>query len=1111
MIRKLLTYLSLTLLLVATGCSDDPIYEAPRGDSSLTLLIPSTVMSRADDDSFYDDHATNSGTVEAAEAKIKDHFYVVGFWGTGTDRKYFKEKLTPEMGISVDDVYRSYTFDVAEGTYDIYIVANVPEMTTKLSGTITNVSSLEDDVKKLVHSYVSGSTVTLPNTADGLPMACHRAVTVAKKSSATVHANLDFLCAKVRLTVIHDETLGKKGLKVTKLGAENLYSPVNCFDAGTSLAYTDNKSLTSGAGSIAHYALTSTLANKTLEELATIPTDGAADPIDFSGATQLTATELANSDANVFQSIGYLPESPEYDSTHPATALIATFASGSESKEIKFPVGCTKNAATPNRITSCDRIERGHFYDIVAKFIGGDVFFSWTVSDWTPESLSIKLAGNTTLWLDQVEIADPDKNEPAVNGEDAYRIPYTTSAPRLTFKSCEANGKPIFDVVENKDEGVLEVSLNSSVTASTTLPPDLGFWVIAGNVQKWVQVKAIDASTFFRISPDDRFLYISQIVNERSYSLVYEYATNMDSFTLNLEDYDNPNTAKEKADIKIAVYTGTYTGTLDGLEPFTQEVRMVSADGVKVRNLKDIPTLTSGAEFPKSGVVVITITEPANQKAFGKKITGSIKGTGTSGSDVKSDHGNFEINPAAQKYIIHFKSIKNDWGDPHVYVYQPLTHYSAEKGKELDVFDTKGSFNWLEYSFTGKVVFKGWKSENGAIEDPKESEIHNVTQAGNTFSAYQVWGEDGSSIGDTEYFTDIDLIADHRAKVTCGDCKNSTKYKKTWPGVQMIYEGDIKNEGDGWYKIELPLLAEPGKALVMFADGHNCGQNDANRYPAHQNPGLPLPNFATCEAWFLYDATKKDLLDFSDYPRTSYAGSGGVVEEDKVVTFRAPKNSSDSKITDKLYMWSSNGNITSGWPGSNKTGEIDGYYYWKFTVSVPKGKTPADIITGYKFVSGNDGTTDDIKWSDNRHKEVTTAATKQKFGNCDYLYTIWAEGNTEPTPGGDGPTNGQELDKFIPGDYRVTFNGDYRLWMWVENGDAISENKGENKDDKGNIYYGQCDFTLTMTSSDSNKHLKIQFSWTNKEKSNTYDVPPSWFKWDSSINKWKCEIGNVSI
>lgn len=57
------------------------------------------------------------------------------------------------------------------------------------------------------------------------------------------------------------------------------------------------------------------------------------------------------------------------------------------------------------------------------------------------------------------------------------------------------------------------------------------------------------------------------------------------------------------------------------------------------------------------------------------------------------------------------------------------------------------------------------------------------------------------------------------------------------------------DEGNGWWKYTLTGIATPGKALIMFGDGHTY-KDVMNRYPGNDEVGIPLFDYPSREGWF---------------------------------------------------------------------------------------------------------------------------------------------------------------------------------------------------------------------------------------------------------------------
>lgn len=234
-------------------------------------------------------------------------------------------------------------------------------------------------------------------------------------------------------------------------------------------------------------------------------------------------------------------------------------------------------------------------------------------------------------------------------------------------------------------------------------------------------------------------------------------------------------------------------------------------------------------------------------------------------------------------------------------------------------------------------------------------------------------GEPNSSTG--EYFWSIDYCPGFHT-----DCC-ATGVNRKWPGVKMKED----TENPGWFYFDLPLLAEPGKALIMFAEGHDGpselddGDKDDDdteylkhyRYPAHMVPGIPLYNFADKDGWFLYDFMAGDKNEFVDdkpncLDKTNFPDGTYRIWCQTTYTY--------------IYLWIPNGSEYTNWgDASNRLNDAgNGYKYFDLTVS--SSWRPSGTIN-YILYTDKDQTTD----------LTITAAQWQTVTGKDYDYEVYLQ------------------------------------------------------------------------------------------------------------------------
>ena len=957
MIRKFLFFFITVCSLLLTACSDEP-FSLPGADgrTTINLLIPSTEMAR---ENTRAESSDQHGEVAAEEGAIKQ-LAVAGFYTEGGTKKHFFAELTEDMSTEVEDVYRSYKLQVVPADYTLYVLANIPvegDLKTNLEKSET-VAGLEDDVKALLYEYGQN----LPVAASGLPMAKSISAEVKDGQEKQVVANLEFVCAKVRLTVIYNNAFGDKTpFKINNVDVLKAYTTSEVFNAGSMKESTKNYTGWTGT----HYELSAAQAAEPLSYWTAMPDDLTKDPLN--GFTTVKSGS-GGWTSFAWQATMYVPEcvgTTEANTTH----LQLKTAKGNPL--VKF--GCGNPASNHDENVSGD-IQRGHFYDVVAMVAdNGEVEYSWRVVSWNAKDLAVQLAGISNLYVAKTEIN-------LVDGDEPVEVEYATDAPSLTFESSKVkygsmtSELPLFKVTEDRANGVLIVNVNPDLPLRQDhlTGDDMGFWVIAGNIRKWVAVKEVDLTPYLRLLPSYRSLSIANIVNEPDYSLWFDYSTNADNLKLMMSAYNNENTQKgydqtNSKGIYIEICASDSTA-------ITNRIDIKALNTSVPNNLFNTSYLKEGnRSFPNSGFIKVTLVDPTDVSCFSKEIDATFS---ASASGVESKKAELEIVPNPSVYTIHFKAINGTtWDSPHIYVYQPL-YYNG-----YPVFGYTGSknINWLEYDFTGNRAFKGWKKDGGSI-DNITGNTTSITFGGEDVTGYSVgtdWGNPGEVLPDEKYMK-VQLV--DYTQSTCGYCKSGSHPGKNgylWPGIGMT------EEENGWWKIDLPLIVKPGQALVMFTNGHTTDPNA--RYPLENDPGILIPNYTDKEAWFLLDQKiGGDNCSFSDDRREEYE-----VEEQPVnsLVIRVKKSEINAAKT-YCYTWTGGRKWFGEYSEHKATRQEDGdYYYWQYPIT-----GTVSSLDGVIFY--DDSSQIDIQ-DKTRFKKETTLGIQERYGSNN-IYTVDASGLEAP-------------------------------------------------------------------------------------------------------------------
>ena len=410
--KKLLsTYLlniiaAMALMMTAAACVDDTdLPEVAAPGTSVTIRIPNPAAadafarSRAEADS-----PANAGTnvgasgsspaAAASRAEEKDmdteakegdihSLWLLAYNTTNPDNNVIRQlqssgQLTHE--------YSEYRIEFKPGTYRIYVVANLDEYITGEISASTEESYLE----KLILNF---SPDKLPNTTDGLPMACLPAqvdgatdgnITVEAGTTKTIQTDLTFLCAKVRYTILFDNSEG--GFSREAFGSSTVtFNTASLTGVRKETPLTDAVNALDGAFEVDPIDLKVINDSKDLNDLA----DPGFNP-------SATGAQRA------WQGTMYLPENLL---TGARTILHLGATLDGNGAKLSYTVKLPKNGAETN-VSPENTLTRGHFYDLVGRVttIGDQIDITASVADWTLQTLTYALHGPYFLHVDKTEI-----------------------------------------------------------------------------------------------------------------------------------------------------------------------------------------------------------------------------------------------------------------------------------------------------------------------------------------------------------------------------------------------------------------------------------------------------------------------------------------------------------------------------------------------------------------------------------------------------------------------------------------------------------------------------------------------------------------------------------
>lgn len=935
----------LTLLLCLAACTDDLARtDTPQpgpGEGLISLSLPGIVYDNAD--------ATSTRTQTGDEADAtQDERRVTSLWfmayptpdGGG-------ETLVRQLLRSGDNEltheYKTFNIRIKAGTYRIYVVANMPEI---------DPHTTEEDLKEIILDYRNGTgenaTLVLPSpkSTDGLPMVYEStdAVNITAAQSQTIQADLVFTCVKVRCTLWFDNTdsghsnavFGQNYLQMQNITGRNIATQAPLLPTGQAIENLPLLSTAEGA-------------------LNGLYADG-----EYSEDAHENLTFNSNSPQDngqwAYRTTFYLPE--HYVTKNDGQSYLDITAALHDATDTKkanlqytIPLGDESTDSQPLR-----QLPRGKYYDIVGKIVnlGGEIESTVSIEDWTLQKVNTELESQYHLWVEKTEI-------PELEAGKAVTFAIRTDAPELVIgqgrftapdQGVTQSTEP-FIITLNKNEAgeyvSVTVELNPLLPPNATIPEAYSYFSIripnpengTGDeyiLSKQIDIKKITFSPYLNVTPEEYVIYIRDIANLPKHEVSFTYITNLREVTVKYGETEIPaNTTGSGFQIGEHI-----TVTNSGLDPDTG-----------------------------MGTLTVTLDEPYEPANFPVEQTLTFDYSASYTWGIKTwsdtDQSLVRIIPNAQTYRLHFRPVDGSWKNPHIYVYEPL--YGMD-GREMRIQNSSGGDDGehaLQYSFTGKRTFKGWTEQGGKAVS---WEAQDKDDKGNYWLLDNGWDPIYTHV----YDDNIDYSPDFRT-----DCCASDVNPK-WPGVKMKED----TENPGWYYFDLPALAEPGKALIMFADGHSAGNDPQDRYPAHMVPGVPLYDYADKDGWFLYNWNESDQNEFvDDKPAVPVIETqSGSTLPDGVYRIYARRT--------HFWIWESGGDnyyTSINWPGyqatstMGKDGENPYYYYVEMVVD--KSRRPSWNPGSVQCAVTNDGNE-----SDRINRTINVGDWKRVEGSSYYYYVI---------------------------------------------------------------------------------------------------------------------------
>lgn len=512
--KYILLLFNIAILLMTTGCSDCGF--GPDGPThSVTVYIPYSNTTREGSDT----PDADAVDIQGKEGVITDLWFFAYPIGKG-------EAVVRRIDIdqlSSDNNYRVFYCDLKQGEYKIYLTANIPGI---------SIYTTEDQLKAKTLDFSNGNLPVqgkLPLLYEYKNNEDNNTLKVSPNTSATITANMTFVCSKVRFSLCFNNktfsqnSFGSNRLKITSITVKDIVTKGGLFD-GTNNSGAQDKTLTVNNG------------------------------FDF------------NKDQWSYTDFLYLPENYNKDKntyleikgtelTHDGTETTITHT-------YKLPLG----GVAGNK--SGGDLERGTFYDMIASVTGKgkmDMKIKMSVFEWTLQDVYADFS-QTWLWVSRtgklVDSNDDSKfdhhnktgQQILVTSQYNDSIGYKTNAKEVTVECVSKIGKKPL-VLATVQSGQILFTVNPAILMDDYNGQTKGTAVVAiraNNLVKYIDVQ-YNVTPFLNVTPLEVEINTEE-GKQSTYAVLYE--TNLGGIKINETILTSANSAN-KDKVTITYPTGT--------------------------------------------------------------------------------------------------------------------------------------------------------------------------------------------------------------------------------------------------------------------------------------------------------------------------------------------------------------------------------------------------------------------------------------------------------------------------------------------------------------------------------------------------------------------------
>lgn len=813
-IRYIFTVIA-ALLGLCSACTDnvsDP--PLPGGNSGITLYVPAL-----------NTFATRAAAEDEEELKYTSLF-LFAFPTDGSDACVVSLPVD-KSPLAFNDTYRTYQIKLDPGKYKLYLIANIYDAAAEVSDLPQTEDAL---IQELLHTP-GDFAGKIP--ASGLPMSASHSDFFVKKADGT------------------QQSVATDGYQYDGQ-SESLYAVLSFLYAKITVSAKDAFGNTAG--------LTDVVFSNLSQQEPLIFRDGFSD---YGLIAAVNVPDAEGSATPVTQTF-YIPER-YVDQSAPESQSGLTFKIGG--KKIELPLGEAEGDKEDdvNSVPAADKLRkivRGTHYKYTVNTL---LDITLEVSDWSPEELMVKLQ-------DPVYLDIEEQSYPVVAGE-VTEVWFRSDVEDVYIDSPVYHygdeDLPLYtyekEYSTDTKEGLFRIVVNDDIPSSEyeKILDEKDrynfFHIVAGPIHKRIRVTPLTLEYYIDVNPLSIPIDVGLRIASGDYegSIPVMIRTNYPYVGMALTDdtgwSDIIDLNTDDAYLKLV---GPDGAEITGNSP--EYISVDTSGEVKYRLM--FKGLNTGSEIWK------------DDKVLKLSVTGSDDMISSEPIPVTVN-----ITPLIHDYTIHFKA--DGWTAPHIYVYECLEFpadwggtYSPGNGQPVEMLASKPLgyyagkradgeemyYAALEYSFTGAIAFKGW-------DVPANLEtLYYSNGSPRPFDGYraqgfyifnnnqQSWMPNLQDQAKERYSFNMDFCEQHRESIkeSCPQCGSAMN--RLWPGIMM------RDEGDGWYEFVLTGIATPGRALIMFADGHTGG---TKRYPGVAEVGIPLFDYPSKEGWLRFNGIVSDRIN----------------------------------------------------------------------------------------------------------------------------------------------------------------------------------------------------------------------------------------------------------